>query len=241
MTVPSYRGVVSSAGFGSNVTVDVASIDGGSPPSVGDLLLAQVVRNTAAPTADQHISAPIGWHQLGGSHNQLVSALFWALRKAGDSNSIAFTWIVAADYVAAVHCIRGVDQSRPIVRHSIRRNEDLVGWSWLPEAAPVSDCLAIATALSTGNASNLTTPDGWTERVDKTHGADGVSMFCQTQSLTAIGSSTGVANTVVVEVVTDMGDVVTYSGEPVYVFPDALVTQTGNAVTHESAPVYVNP
>jgi hypothetical protein len=189
VTIPTYVGVATNQGSTSLTVVSIATIDAGAPPTTGDLLLAHVVRNGSVTTQDCHFAAPAGWHRLGASQNNLVSAFFWRIREAGDSNSLSFSRPASGSNIIAVHCIRGVDQTRPICRHSIQRtNSDT--WSWLAETTPVDDCLALALAGGVRNGNGISPASGWTERVDLAQSTD-LCMYAQTQGFASSGTSTG--------------------------------------------------
>jgi hypothetical protein len=195
MAIPSYEGIASNTAFASSITVDISGIDGGSPPTVGDLLIANVsVVNISAPT-NELITAPDGWHKLGKVLLGHRDALFWKIRESGDSNSVQFghAGIGVLNTIAYIHCIRGADKARPIVRQSINY-EDSGTYNWDAETTPVADCLAIASVnLAEGNNTGASPASGWTERLDIGIGIliDELTSYVQTRGFATQGSSTG--------------------------------------------------
>jgi len=195
MAIPSYEGIAYNTAFASSNTVDISGIDGGSPPTTGDLLIAQICLPNANPNVDEFVYPPSGWHILGGYQNASRDVVFWKIRESGDSNSVQFSYpgIGTLNSVAYIHCIRGADKARPIARHSINY-EDSGTYNWLAETTPVADCLAIASAnLVEGNNTGASPASGWTERLDVGIGVllDEVTCYVQTKGIASASTSTG--------------------------------------------------
>lgn len=195
MAIPTYEGVVTSAsggggGGGTSVTPDISTIDGGSPPTVGDLIFVHLTLEDATDTVDNFVTPPTGYVHGGASHNLETDVIFWKIWASGDDTTPTFTWNGGTrDYIISVHCIRGVDQTRPIARQSINRYDDS-NFVWLAETTPVADCLALAVSTVDDNRSGSTAPTGWTERVDTEVGVN-LGQWAMTQGFASASTSTG--------------------------------------------------
>lgn len=203
MAIPTYEGnAINTASMSNSVSVDISGIDGGSPPSDGDLLLASVTIENSSPFSDEYIKAPDKWHSLGNAHNDGRDAIFWKIRESGDSNTVQFSWAPTDDVIACIHCIRGADQARPIARQSLNHQNSST-YDWLAETTPVADCLAIASAhMTTDNRSGATPASGWTERIDTEFG-NYLTIYTQTQGFPTQGTNTGTASVTIPGVASD--------------------------------------
>lgn len=198
MAIPSYIGVVNNTSTGAtSVTPNIGSINGGSAPAVGDLILACLTLENASDTSDENIHPPDGYHRYGGAWNTLHSQVFWKIWESGDDTTPTFSWSASRGYSCATLCIRGVDPARPFARQSIRRytSGTMAG---LAETTPVADCLGVSIHCSQPDRSGVSAPSGWTERSDIGAGFLGLSGTSQqvcTQGFATSGSSTGTAST----------------------------------------------
>lgn len=194
MPIPTYEGSVTVSGVGASTTPNIGSIDGGSPPSVGDLILLHITRATASTTADQYVDCPEDWHNFGHAQNGLVDIILWKIWQSGDDTTPTFSWAFSESIILTFHCIRGVDQSRPICRQSIRRYSDS-NFVWLAETTPVANCLALALSSCDDDRAGSSAPGGWTERTDEeVNSSNDITQYAMTQGFASASSSTGTAS-----------------------------------------------
>jgi len=171
-----------------SLTPDIATFLNGNSPQDGDLLLAHLYVEGVSATAEYELIQPNGWHRVCSAQNANTSAIFWKIWRTGDDTTPTFSGWPTGDAIVVIHLIRGADQARPIVRHSINReNNDLI--NWLSETTPVANCLALATAGMADNKAGQTPASGWTERTDTDVGS--MMMYAQTQGFASASSSTG--------------------------------------------------
>ena len=182
--------VTATTASGTSVSPSLATVDGGNPPTRGDLILAVFQTDFGGTTDFLYVtdSSPRPWVIANQGYFGNRTSMMWKFWEDGDDTSPIFVAPTTTNMIAGVTVIRGADPIKPVASINFNYTFSTVH-TINSDTTPVNNCLVLAWYCVDANAAG--TPDtGWTEQVDV--GVSGQRNYMQSQGF-ATPTATGAA------------------------------------------------